>query len=98
MPAPTARRSCAGSCGDGPDAEPAAAPLAVDPVCLIYTSGSTGMPKAVVSTHAQVVFAAGAIAAQLGYRADDVVYVRPAALLRLRHVPAVPRRAGRRHG
>ncbi|MEW2376552.1 class I adenylate-forming enzyme family protein [Micromonospora sp. NPDC047812] len=59
---------------DGPDAEPAAAPLAVDPVCLIYTSGSTGMPKAVVSTHAQVVFAVGAIASQLAYRADDVVW------------------------
>ena len=39
-----------------------------------YTSGSTGMPKAVVSTHAQVVFAVGAIASQLDYRADDVVW------------------------
>jgi acyl-CoA synthetase (AMP-forming)/AMP-acid ligase II len=52
----------------GPD------PLAVDPVCFIYTSGSTGMPKAVVSTHAQVVFAATAIQSQLGYRPGDVVY------------------------
>lgn len=50
------------------------APLTVDPVCLIYTSGSTGMPKAVVSTHAQVVYAATAIQGQLGYRPDDVVY------------------------
>jgi amino acid adenylation domain-containing protein len=50
-------------------------PLAVDPICLIYTSGSTGMPKAVVSTHAQLLFAARAIQSQLRYRADDVVYL-----------------------
>jgi acyl-CoA synthetase (AMP-forming)/AMP-acid ligase II len=50
------------------------APLAVDPICLIYTSGSTGAPKAVVSTHAQVVFAVTAIQSQLEYFADDVVY------------------------
>jgi amino acid adenylation domain-containing protein len=49
-------------------------PIPVDPVCLIYTSGSTGMPKAVVSTHAQVTFAATAIQSQLAYRADDVVF------------------------
>jgi acyl-CoA synthetase (AMP-forming)/AMP-acid ligase II len=49
-------------------------PLAVDPVCFIYTSGSTGMPKAVVSTHAQAVFAAMAIQSQLAYRPDDVVF------------------------
>lgn len=59
---------------DGPDSEPAESPLAVDPICLIYTSGSTGMPKAVVSTHAQVVFAVKAIASQLAYRVDDVVW------------------------
>ncbi|KOX20047.1 AMP-dependent synthetase [Saccharothrix sp. NRRL B-16348] len=49
-------------------------PLAVDPVCLIYTSGTTSLPKAVVSTHQQVVFAVGAIQSQLAYRPDDVVY------------------------
>jgi acyl-CoA synthetase (AMP-forming)/AMP-acid ligase II len=49
-------------------------PLSVDPVCFVYTSGSTGMPKAVVSTHAQAVFAACAIQSQLRYRPDDVVY------------------------
>ena len=49
-------------------------PIPVDPVCLIYTSGSTGMPKAVVSTHAQVTFAVTAIQSQLGYRADDVIF------------------------
>ncbi|HEY0641419.1 MAG TPA: AMP-binding protein, partial [Pseudonocardiaceae bacterium] len=54
---------------------PETGPLAVDPVCLIYTSGSTGMPKAVVSTHAQLLFAATAIQGELSYRADDVVYV-----------------------
>ncbi|UUU22449.1 class I adenylate-forming enzyme family protein [Streptomyces sp. DSM 40750] len=51
-----------------------AAPLTVDPVSLIYTSGTTALPKAVVSTHQQVLFAASAIQACLGYRADDVVY------------------------
>ncbi|MGY0057804.1 class I adenylate-forming enzyme family protein [Streptomyces sp. LZ34] len=49
-------------------------PLAVDPVCLLYTSGTTSLPKAVVSTHQQVVFAARAIQQVLRYRADDVVY------------------------
>ncbi len=44
-----------------------------DPACLIYTSGSTALPKAVVSEHRQVVFAAGAIQAELGYRPADVV-------------------------
>ncbi|MEV0456334.1 class I adenylate-forming enzyme family protein [Catellatospora methionotrophica] len=49
--------------------------LGVDPVCLIYTSGSTGMPKAVVSTHAQLVFAARAIQSRLNYHAVDTVYI-----------------------
>jgi acyl-CoA synthetase (AMP-forming)/AMP-acid ligase II len=49
-------------------------PLAVDPACFIYTSGSTAMPKAVVSTHQQVTFAACAIHSRLQYRLDDVVY------------------------
>ncbi|MFC5165726.1 class I adenylate-forming enzyme family protein [Nonomuraea angiospora] len=52
-----------------------AAPLAVDPVCLIYTSGSTSLPKAVVSTHDQLLFAAQAIQSQLCYRPGDVVFV-----------------------
>ncbi|RSN29243.1 AMP-dependent synthetase [Amycolatopsis sp. WAC 04169] len=58
---------------DGTPAGPG--PLSIDPICLVYTSGSTGMPKAVVSTHAQVLFAAKAIQGRLRYRADDVVYV-----------------------
>ncbi|MGW7056345.1 class I adenylate-forming enzyme family protein [Streptomyces sp. NPDC054888] len=48
--------------------------LSVDPVSLIYTSGTTSLPKAVVSTHQQVVFAASAIQERLQYRSDDVVY------------------------
>ncbi|GAA3017442.1 AMP-binding protein [Streptomyces lactacystinicus] len=40
---------------------------------LIYTSGSTAAPKAVACPHAQVVFAARAIARRLNYRPDDVV-------------------------
>ncbi|MGW3568486.1 class I adenylate-forming enzyme family protein [Streptomyces sp. NPDC000941] len=60
--------------GDGQDPWETTGPLSVDPVCLIYTSGSTGPPKAVVSTHAQLLFAAGAIHGELAYRTDDVVY------------------------
>lgn len=48
--------------------------LAVDPVSLIYTSGTTSLPKAVVSTHQQVLFAVSAIQECLRYRSDDVVY------------------------
>lgn len=58
----------------GPARATPSATLTVDPACLIYTSGSTGRPKAVVSTHAQMTFAATAIQSQLGYRAADVVY------------------------
>ncbi|NJQ01906.1 class I adenylate-forming enzyme family protein [Streptomyces zingiberis] len=50
------------------------APLAVDAVCLIYTSGTTSLPKAVVCTHQQMLFAVHAIQDRLAYRADDVVY------------------------
>jgi acyl-CoA synthetase (AMP-forming)/AMP-acid ligase II len=45
-------------------------------VLFFYTSGSTARPKAVVCPHAQVVFAAYAIAGRLGYRPSDVVYCR----------------------
>ena len=48
--------------------------LSIDPMALIYTSGSTAMPKAVVSTHRQVLFAARAIQDRLGYRHDDSVF------------------------
>jgi acyl-CoA synthetase (AMP-forming)/AMP-acid ligase II len=53
---------------------PGPAPLSVDPVCLIYTSGSTSQPKAVVSTHGQMTFAARAIQSVLSYAPGDVVY------------------------
>lgn len=52
---------------------PAAPCLSTDVASLIYTSGSTAMPKAVVSTHRQVLFATAAIDSQLGYRTDDAV-------------------------
>jgi acyl-CoA synthetase (AMP-forming)/AMP-acid ligase II len=48
--------------------------LGVDPACLIYTSGTTSLPKAVVCTHQQMLFAATAIHSRLNYRADDVIY------------------------
>lgn len=56
------------------DSVQAPPPLTVDPALLIYTSGTTAVPKAVVSTHAQVVFAAEAIHSRLQYRPADVVY------------------------
>lgn len=49
-------------------------PLPVDPVSLIYTSGTTALPKAVVSTHQQVLFAATAIQQCLRYRESDVIF------------------------
>ncbi|MEV6920143.1 class I adenylate-forming enzyme family protein [Amycolatopsis sp. NPDC051106] len=60
--------------GPGRDVTLPAPPLPVDPVCLIYTSGTTSLPKAVVSTHQQMLFAVRAIASVLEYRSDDVVY------------------------
>jgi acyl-CoA synthetase (AMP-forming)/AMP-acid ligase II len=56
------------------DVEIPTGPLTVDPVFLIYTSGTTSMPKAVVSTHQQVVFSVHAIQSVLRYRDSDVVY------------------------
>jgi acyl-CoA synthetase (AMP-forming)/AMP-acid ligase II len=50
-------------------------PLVTDPLCLIYTSGSTSFPKAVVATHQQVTFVIEAIASQLGYASQDVIFV-----------------------
>ncbi|MCX4546098.1 class I adenylate-forming enzyme family protein [Streptomyces sp. NBC_01565] len=69
-----AAQSAADATATPPPAELPPTPLAVDPVSLIYTSGTTSAPKAVVSTHQQVVFAARAIQQVLDYRADDVVY------------------------
>lgn len=55
-----------------PDAPPFPG-ISADPACLIYTSGSTGMPKAVISSHRNIVFAAGAIQQRIGVRETDVV-------------------------
>ncbi len=45
----------------------------LDLACLIYTSGSTGEPKGVMSTHANVAFAATAITTYLENVPDDIV-------------------------
>jgi acyl-CoA synthetase (AMP-forming)/AMP-acid ligase II len=45
----------------------------VDLACLIYTSGSTGEPKGVMSTHANMVFAAASIIQYLENTPDDIV-------------------------
>lgn len=45
----------------------------IDLACLIYTSGSTGDPKGVMSTHANVAFAASSIIAYLENVPDDIV-------------------------
>lgn len=45
----------------------------VDLACLIYTSGSTGDPKGVMSTHANVAFAASSIITYLENVPDDIV-------------------------
>jgi amino acid adenylation domain-containing protein len=47
-----------------------------DLALLLYTSGSTAQPRAVACTHAQVSFAAAAVASQVRYHEDDVVYCR----------------------
>lgn len=47
--------------------------ISIDPVCLIYTSGSTSDPKGVISTHANVRFAAAAIGQRLGIEDTDVI-------------------------
>lgn len=47
--------------------------ISVDPVALIYTSGSTSMPKAVICTHDNILFAARAINDVLELRQSDVI-------------------------
>ena len=52
---------------------PARAAIDIDLACLIYTSGSTGDPKGVMSTHANMVFAASSIIQYLENTPDDIV-------------------------
>jgi len=52
---------------------PSCSTIDVDLACLIYTSGSTGEPKGVMSTHANMVFAAASIIQYLENIPDDVV-------------------------
>ncbi|MBN2005629.1 MAG: AMP-binding protein [Anaerolineae bacterium] len=52
---------------------PATPCIDVDLACLIYTSGSTGDPKGVMSTHANVAFAASSIITYLENVPDDIV-------------------------
>jgi len=59
---------------DADDADSATQPD--DLAFLVYTSGSTSVPKGVMEPHGQVVFATRALVAELGYRADDVVFCR----------------------
>ena len=56
-----------------PDGCPDCPAIDVDLACLIYTSGSTGQPKGVMSTHANMVFAASSITEYLENVTDDVV-------------------------
>ena len=56
-----------------PPTRPACSTIDVDLACLIYTSGSTGEPKGVMSTHANVVFAASSIIQYLENVPDDIV-------------------------
>ncbi len=57
-------------------APPPAVPEPDDIAVLIYTSGSTAAPKAVIGSHAPMVFATDALQQVLGYRGDDVVFCR----------------------
>ena len=56
-----------------PSTLPPCPTIDVDLACLIYTSGSTGEPKGVMSTHANVVFAASSIIQYLENVPEDIV-------------------------
>ena len=52
---------------------PPSTTIDIDLACLIYTSGSTGDPKGVMSTHANMVFAALSITTYLENVPEDIV-------------------------
>ncbi|HIQ01481.1 MAG TPA: AMP-dependent synthetase, partial [Anaerolineales bacterium] len=52
---------------------PSCPSIDIDLACLIYTSGTTGEPKGVMSTHANMAFAASSIIQYLENRPDDIV-------------------------
>lgn len=56
-----------------PPAPRASGPISLDLVSVLYTSGSTGRPKGVAGTHANMVFAAHAIARRFRLRSTDVI-------------------------
>ncbi|MEJ5308883.1 MAG: AMP-binding protein [Anaerolineae bacterium] len=56
-----------------PSDRPPCSCIDIDLACLIYTSGSTGDPKGVMSTHANVAFAASSIIHYLQNGPDDVI-------------------------
>ena len=56
-----------------PPTRPPCPTIDVDLACLIYTSGSTGEPKGVMSTHANVAFAAASIIEYLENVPEDIV-------------------------
>jgi len=56
-----------------PATRPPCPTIDIDLACLIYTSGSTGEPKGVMSTHANVVFAASSIIRYLENVPEDIV-------------------------
>lgn len=50
-----------------------AKPISVDPLFFIYTSGSASAPKAVISTHEQVLFCIREIQSRLQYAESDTI-------------------------
>lgn len=74
-PAPSSWHGEPANAGPGGLGAPVVSPGAL--ALLMYTSGSSGpLPKAVMSLHAQAVFAVEQIARRLRYRSDDIVYCR----------------------
>jgi amino acid adenylation domain-containing protein len=56
-----------------PETQPPRHAIDRDLACLIYTSGSSGTPKGVMSTHANVAFAASSVIAYHENVSDDVI-------------------------